>query len=94
MEWFEAPEVEEVDAVYKKLSAVRGSIVLARRELQKRDDELKAEYPRKPELRRQQTESLYDKLAQLEVAEIEAQQEVEFMNVRLKMFQTYMYRKM
>lgn len=93
MQWYEAPDIHEVNAASKNLARIRGEILRKKREIQKSEDVLKAKYPRKPELRRQELEILYDTLTSLEIEEIEAAQSIEFYNMWLKMCQAFMYRK-
>lgn len=91
--WNEPPDFEESQNAHRNLARVRGLILRKKREIQKREDELKAEYPRKPELRRMNAELLYDQLVELECLEEEAKLDLEFIQMWGKMWQSLGYRK-
>lgn len=91
--WNDAPDIIDAENALKALAKIRGEILREKRNIQKLEDVLKGKYPRKPELRRIELETQYDKLTDLEVSELNALADIDFIQMRLKMFQTYMYKK-
>lgn len=91
--WNDAPDIIDAENALKALAKIRGEILREKRNIQKLEDKLKSKYPRKPELRRIELETQYDKLTDLEVSELNALADIDFIQMRLKMFQTYMYKK-
>lgn len=93
MNWNEAPEIIDAENALKNLARIRGEILRQKRSIQKAEDELKGKFPRKPELRRIELETQYDTLTELEVQEVSAIADLDFIQMRVKMYQAYMYKK-
>jgi hypothetical protein len=93
MNWNEPPEIMDAENALKGLAKIRGEILREKRNIQKLEDGLKSKYPRKPELRRNELETEYDRLMELEVLELSAIADIDFINMRVKMWQTYSYKK-
>jgi hypothetical protein len=93
MVWSDAPDYQEMYDTQKRLGFIKGSILRVNRAIEKREAELKQEFPRKPQDRTLAMDELLDQRMELQVQEVEVKEYYEFLKLRVDMFKAIAYSK-
>jgi predicted Holliday junction resolvase-like endonuclease len=93
MLWSDAPDPDMGLELYRKLAITRAELILLKRRLTMREDEIKDEYKRNPTARRLVLADELDEQAKLEAEEVKLDLEIKFYNLRCDMYRASIYRK-